>query len=105
MFIQDLYQLLHENYTQERSLSFYADSMHLSVKTLSKKVKEKLNISLGQLIRQEIINTAKSLLQQDIKIVEIAYQLGFEEANHFSAFFKHYAGITPSDYINKKCKK
>ena len=101
-FIQDLYELLQLHHTKERSLEFYANKMHLSIKHLSRKVKEKLNISLGQLIRQEIINTAKSLLESDTNINEIAYQLGFEEANHFSSFFKLHTGINPSQYKYKK---
>lgn len=102
LFVQDIYDLLNKYHQQERSVDFYAKEMHLSIKTLSKKVKEKLNISMGQLIRLEIINTAKTLLNHDLNVNEIAYQLGFEEANHFSAFFKHHTGITPSSFKNKK---
>ena len=98
LFVQDLYELLENYHSEHRAVEFYADKMHLSVKTLSKKVKEKLNISIGQLIRLELINTAKLLLSENININEIAYQLGFEEANHFSTFFKHYTRQTPSEY-------
>lgn len=101
LFVQDLYELLKEHHTEKRTLDFYAGKMHMSVKTLSKKVKDKLNISLGQLIRQELINTAKMLLQYELNINEVAYQLGFEEANHFSSFFKHHTGISPSEYKSK----
>jgi len=72
--------------------------MNIPVKTLSKKVKNKLNITIGQLIRQEIINTAKAFLHSDLKINLIAFELGFQEANHFSAFFKHYTNQTPEEY-------
>jgi AraC-like DNA-binding protein len=98
LFIQDLYELLKTHHKEKHSVDFYAARMHLSIKTLSRKVREKLNISIGQLIRLEIINTAKVLLEQDININEIAYQLGFEEANHFSTFFKHHTKLTPSQY-------
>ena len=97
-FLPELYALLEKYHKEKHSIDFYAHEMHLSVKTLSKKVKDKLNITLGQLIRQELVKTAKVLLHSDIPIKEIAYQLGFEEANHFSTFFKHYANQTPTDY-------
>lgn len=103
-FLQELYDLLQQHHQQERNIDFYAQKMHLSVKTLSHKIKDKLNISMGQLIRQKMIDTAKKMLKEDLKINEIAYQLGFEEANHFSAFFKHHTNITPSAYKNKKYK-
>ncbi|WP_420387828.1 helix-turn-helix domain-containing protein [Roseivirga sp.] len=101
-FNTQLFDLLHQFHTQHRELGFYADKMNLSVKALSHQVKEKLQISLGQLIRQQIIKTAKRLLEEQMPITEVAFSLGFEEPNHFSQFFKHYTQFTPSQYLNKK---
>lgn len=97
-FLVDLHQLLDQHHKAQRCLGFYANEMQLPIKTLSKKVKDKLNITLGQLIRQELVNTAKVLLQTDIHIKEIAYELGFDEANHFSSFFKHHTAQSPMEY-------
>ncbi len=97
-FLPELYHLLEKHHKEQRNLPFYANEMHLSVKSLSKKVKDKLNVTLSQLIRQELIKTAKLLLHTDIPIKEIAFQLGFEETNHFSSFFKHYANQTPTEF-------
>ena len=97
-FLQELYNLLESHHKHQRSIDFYADEMNLSIKTLSRKVKDRLNITLGQLIRQELINSAKALLQTHITIKEIAFELGFSEANHFSAFFKHHTSFAPLQY-------
>ena len=97
-FLPELYQLLENHHKEQRTLDFYANRMNVSIKTLSKKVKDKLNLTLGQLIRQELINTAKFLLKTDMNIKAIAYELGFEEANHFSSFFKHHTNCSPSEY-------
>ena len=102
VFSQNITELLQEYHTQERSLEFYANKMNLSIKTLSSKVQAKMNTSLGQLIRLEIINTAKLMLIEDQPINAISRQLGFEEPNHFTRFFKHYSSITPSDFKLKK---
>ncbi len=102
LFTQNILELLKTHHEQERSLEFYADKMHLSVKTLSKKVRSKMNTSLGQLIRLELIHTAKNMLIEGEAIHSIAQKLNFEEPNHFSRFFKHYVGISPSDFKNKK---
>ncbi len=102
LFTQDIIELLKKYHTQERSLGFYADKMNLSIKSLSKKVQSKMNTSFGQLIRLELINTAKLMLIEDQPISAIAAQLGFEEPNHFSRFFKHYSGTTPTDFKLKK---
>ena len=103
-FSIQLFELLNEFHTHHRELDFYAEKMKMSVKSLTHQVKEKLQTSLGQLIRQQIIGTAKKLLEQQMPITDVAYSLGFEEPNHFSQFFKHYTGLTPSQYLNKKSK-
>ena len=101
-FTKNLIELLKNHHTEQRNLEFYADKMNLSVKALSKKTRAKMNASLGQLIRNEIISSSKKLLNQDASIKEVAFALGFEEANHFSHFFKNYTGSTPTDYKIKK---
>ena len=97
-FTQNILELLKEHHQENRSLEFYADKMNLSVKALSKKTRIKLNASLGQLIRNELLNTAKNMLIQGAPVKEVAYKLGFEEANHFSGFFKRYTDQTPSQF-------
>lgn len=101
-FVQDIIALIRSHHKEQRSLQFYADKMNLSVKALSKKTRNKLNTSLGQLIRSELISSSKMRLAENIPIHEIAYQMGFEEPNHFSNFFKHYTGKTPSEFTSKK---
>lgn len=102
VFSQDILELLQKHHTQERSLKFYANEMNLSIKALSNKVKAKMNTSLGQLIRLELINSAKLMLIEGQSIASISRQLGFEEPNHFSRFFKHYSNITPTEFKSKK---
>lgn len=102
LFTQDILELLQKYHAQERSLEFYADKMNLSIKTLSNKVQSKMNTSLGQLIRLELINSAKLMLLEDQSVSSISRQLGFEEPNHFSRFFKHYAKTTPSNFKLEK---
>ncbi len=102
LFSQDILALLKEHHNKERNLNFYADKVNLSVKSLSKKVQSKMNTSLGQLIRLEIINTAKLMLLNGENIQSIADYLHFEEANHFSSFFKHYTGLTPTSFQKQK---
>lgn len=102
LFSQDILELLQKYHTEERSLEFYANKMNLSIKALSNKVQSKMSTSLGQLIRLELINTAKLMLIEEESITSISRRLGFEEPNHFSRFFKHYSGITPTDFKSKK---
>ncbi|EDP71588.1 hypothetical protein FBALC1_03852 [Flavobacteriales bacterium ALC-1] len=102
LFSQNIMELLQKYHTQERALEFYANKMNLSIKALSNKVQTKMNTSLGQLIRLELIHTAKLMLIEDESVASISRRLGFEESNHFTRFFKHYSGTTPTDFKLKK---
>jgi len=57
-----------------------------------------MNISLGQLIRLEVINTAKLMLMDREIIIHVSHRLKYEESNHFLRFFKPYSGMTPSEF-------
>lgn len=100
-FITELLQLIRENYQQKHSAAFYADRTHMSIKTLSRKVKNRLNLTVGDLIRSQIMDSARRLLE-DLPVREVAFELGFKEASHFSAFFKKYGGMSPSEFQAKK---
>jgi len=102
IFSQNIVELLRTYHSKERGLEFYADKMNLSVKALSKKVRAKMNLSLGQLIRFELVNTAQKMLASGTTVQETADYLNFEEANHFSSFFKHYTGLSPTEFKGKK---
>ena len=61
-----------------------------------------MQITIGQLIRQQIILTAKKHLDTQMSVKEVSHLLSFEDHNNFSSFFKHYTGLTPTAYQNKK---
>ena len=101
-FSQDIIELVKKYHKESKSLDFYAEKMNISVKTLSKKVKDKMNTSLGKLIRHELISSAKNVLEHETNVQDVAFILGFEEPHHFSNFFKHYTGITPTEFKFQK---
>lgn len=100
-FVQDLLQLIREHHREQHCTAFYATRTFMSIKTLARKVQDRLHTTVGALIRQEILRSAYELLK-DQNVTETAFALGFKEPNHFSAFFKKYAGQNPQDWRNKK---
>lgn len=99
-FIPDIMNLIDANYKQQHFVEFYANQLCLSVKTLSRKINEKFGTSMNQLIQERKLREAVQMLQQNIPIHLIAFELGFKEANHFSAFFKRHKGKTPTEYLS-----
>ena len=90
--------LVEQHFKQEHSVSFYADQLFKSPKTLSNNF-AKLNRSPLQIIHQRIVLETKRLLTYTDKTAkEIAYEVGFEDASHLSRLFKKYTSQSPSEF-------
>lgn len=94
------YNLMVENhYKKQHQVKFYAEQLYKSPKTLSNVFALYNHKSPLLVIQERVLLEAKRLLFYTEKTSkEIAYELGFEDANHFSKFFKKHTGQTPTDF-------
>ncbi|MGQ7870234.1 helix-turn-helix domain-containing protein [Sunxiuqinia sp. sy24] len=99
-------ELIEEHYTNEKSVSAYADMLQINPTCLSEVAKKSSGITAGEMIRNRIIEEAKQkLFATDMSGKEIAYALGFEDPSYFSRFFKKYTGLTIKDFRDISRKK
>ncbi len=92
-------ELLELYFLKEKSPSFYAVELNLSVSTLSKKIKKQFGKTPTQLIQDRIILESKKKIHLSYKsIKEIAYELNFKDEFYFSRYFKKSVGISPLHY-------
>jgi len=90
--------LVESHFKTEHSVSFYADKLFKSPKTLSNTF-SKLSKSPLQIIHERVVLEAKRLLiYTDKTAKEIAYEVGFEDASHLSRLFKKHTALSPSDF-------
>lgn len=90
--------LVETHYKEEHGVSFYADKLFKSPKTLSNSF-AKVGKSPLQIIHARIILEAKrQLLYSDKNTKEIGYEIGFDDASHLSRMFKKVTGISPSAF-------
>lgn len=89
------------NHIEERlTLNDVAAVFGLSSNYLSALFKKTCNVGFSEYITQRKIARAKTLLlEQDMKIYEVADKLGFESAFYFSKVFKKVEGISPREYV------
>src|ERR1700744_2335767 len=93
--------LVEANFKSEHSVSFYADQLFKSPKTLSNLFAIFNQKAPSQIIQERITVEAKRLLcYTDRSIKHITFELGFEDVSYFSSFFKKNTGTPPSDYRN-----
>jgi AraC family transcriptional regulator, transcriptional activator of pobA len=77
----------------------YAELLFVTPNYLNAICKEFLGKSAGEMIRDRVVLEAKRLMVNlDISISQIAYQLNFRDNSYFSKFFKKYTGITPEEF-------
>lgn len=94
------YNLMVENYyKKEHQVKFYAGQLFKSPKTLANVFALYNHKSPLLVIQERVLLEARRLLFYTEKTSkEIAYELGFEDANHFSKFFKKHTGYSPTDF-------
>jgi AraC-like DNA-binding protein len=98
-YVHDFMRLVHLNYTQHRTVAFYADKLFISPKYLTVLVKEATGRSAADWINEFVIIEAKNLLRFSGKNVQqVAYALSFSNQSSFGKYFKHLTGMSPSEY-------
>jgi len=93
--------LVESHFRKEHSVSFYADQLNKSPKTISNYF-SKFDKTPLRIIHDRIVLEAKRLLTYtDKSAKEIAFEVGFHDASHLSRLFKKQTGESPSAFKNK----
>ncbi|WP_336960351.1 helix-turn-helix domain-containing protein [Chryseobacterium contaminans] len=99
--IDDFYLLISQYATQQRSVKFYAEKLHLTPQYLSTFLKQKTGKSVLQWIDHIMILHAKTLLKStSLSIKQIGHELNFENSSVFCRFFKKITGVSPRTFRN-----
>lgn len=97
---------LHEHYSHERSVSWYASEANLSLGHFTTIVKAATGKTPSEWIATVTTTYAKLLLERrDKSIKQIAAELNFPEQFTFRKYFKQYTGMSPKAYRNSHAQK
>lgn len=95
-------EYLRQNYNSDVRLEDLAMKSFISKNYFSKLFKEVTGTNFTDYVQQLRIDQAISLLKTtDMKIVDIAYNVGFKDIKFFYHTFKKITGKTPKDYRKK----
>ena len=94
--------LVQRHYTQERSITFYADAMCLTSKYLAQVVYQESGRHAGEWIKDCVILEAKALLKSGkYTAQQVSDMLNFANASFFGKYFKAAVGCSPKQYQKK----
>jgi AraC-like DNA-binding protein len=97
--------LVEANFRSHHSVSYYAQLLNKSPKTLSNLFALYNEKTPLQIIQERVLIEAKRLLYYtDKSAKQITFELGFEDSAYFSAFFKRHTSQSPSDFRSIKNK-
>ena len=97
--IQDIEKYIEENLDKKLSLTDISESIHMNKSYISRMFKEKAGENLFDYINKRKIEKAKQLIKNnELRMYEIALNVGMEDTAYFSRVFKKYEGISPSEY-------
>lgn len=97
--IKELELVLNQYFKTEKSPSFYADKMNMSLKHLNRICKTVLDCTLTEFIYHKIILESKRMVSTNkMTISEVANELGFENYSYFTKVFKKYTNLTPKGF-------
>lgn len=95
--------VLRNNFRSERTIDFYANSLSLSSKHLSKVVKQVSGRTVHDWVDEYVTTEAKALLRStDMTVTQVADALGFASQPLFTKFFRRTTGLNPSEVRKKK---
>jgi len=100
--LKEFEMFLEQFYKTEKSPSFYADKMAITLKHLNRISKNTLNITITELItRRVILESKRIMVDKNWTIAQIADELGYSNYSYFSKLFKKNVGITPTKFVNQ----
>lgn len=98
--------LVEENFRQEHRVEFYAKSMASSPKALTMQITRLLGKAPRTIIQDRVLLEARRLLAfSQLSIAEIGFELGFDDSNYFTRFFRQHEKVSPAVFRKKSVKR
>lgn len=100
--VNNVLDYIESAYNSKMTLADIAEKNYVSVWHLSKLINKYCHKSFRELLNQTRIKYAKELLTgSNVKIYEVAENVGITDITYFSKIFKKYTGVTPNEYRNQ----
>lgn len=98
--INAIYDYVSDNYQKSITIDEMADIVNMTVPSFCRFFKRATNKTFSLFLNQYRISQACDLLiEKNLAVGEIAYQVGFQSATYFNSQFKKIVGQNPASYI------
>lgn len=100
-----VYQFLMDNYMESPSLEQVSKIASMSATAFCRYFKSHTNKTYTQFLNEiKIGNACKLLIDNNLSISQICFEIGFNNFTHFNNQFKKITALTPRQYQHKHCQ-
>jgi AraC-like DNA-binding protein/ligand-binding sensor protein len=97
-------QFIQDNQAEDLSLGQVAKAVNMSAFYFCKMFKKATGLNFTNYVSRVRIEKAKNLLiNRNLRVSEIAYEVGFQSLTHFNRAFKRIMGQSPTEYRSQLC--
>jgi AraC family L-rhamnose operon transcriptional activator RhaR/AraC family L-rhamnose operon regulatory protein RhaS len=97
--IRDAIMFIESNYPTNITVAKLAELSFMSIRSLQRKFVKVMKVTpMKYLAQVRVKNSARLLLETDLKAYAIAYKCGFSDTPYFIRQFKKIMGISPGEY-------
>ena len=97
--VKNVRKFLDMHYASEISLTTLSEQFHINSAYLSELFKYHVGQNFSDYLIQLRVENAKVLLKdRQLKIIDVAYLVGFSNSGYFSTVFKKHVGKTPAEF-------
>jgi YesN/AraC family two-component response regulator len=92
-------QFIQDNQSEDLSLGQVAKAVNMSTFYFCKMFKKATGLNFTDYVSRVRVEKAKNLLlNRNLRVSEIAYEVGFQSLTHFNRVFKKIMGQSPTNY-------
>lgn len=96
-------EFIRQHITEPLDLKQVADQAHLSTCYFCKKFKLATGLTFTQYVTRTRVETAKTLLlNPQVRVSEVAFEVGFQSLTHFNRVFREITGDSPTKYRQER---
>ena len=95
-------QYIEQHHTEDLSLGQVAQAVHTSIFYFCKLFRKVTGVNFTEFVSRTRVEKARSLLlNPNLRVSEIAYEVGFQSLTHFNRVFKKVIGESPTEYRSR----
>jgi len=99
MAFNNFLKILQYNYKRAEGVQFYAEKMNTSARNLNLICTTVFGKSVSEIIETRKLTEARNLLlNSDLSVSEIGFELGYNEKSYFSRVFRKKTGLSPTEF-------